>query len=49
MFNDHLKAVQRVLQEWGEPEPICRAGLLHSIYGTQGDTLFQTVLIKTGI
>lgn len=36
MFNDHLKAVQRVLQEWGEPEPICRAGLLHSIYGTQG-------------
>ena len=39
MFNDHLKAVQRVLEEWGEPEPICRAGLFHSIFGTQGNAL----------
>jgi hypothetical protein len=36
MFDDHLKAVQNVLKEWGEPEPVCRAGLFHSIYGTQG-------------
>lgn len=32
---DHLKGVHDLLQEWGNSEAICLAGLYHSIYGTQ--------------
>src|SRR5688572_21929288 len=38
----HLAAVYRLLAEQGYPEDVCRAGLFHSIYGTekfQGFTL----------
>ncbi len=33
LFGDHLRAVQRVLKEWGENEELQLAGLFHSIYG----------------
>ncbi len=31
---DHLVGCYSLLRAWGNPEPICRAGLFHSIYGT---------------
>jgi len=31
---DHLLGVYRLLESWGNPAEICRAGLFHSIYGT---------------
>jgi hypothetical protein len=31
---DHLLGVYRLLEDWGNPAEICRAGLFHSIYGT---------------
>jgi hypothetical protein len=31
----HLIAVHRILAEQGCPEEVCRAGMFHSIYGTQ--------------
>ncbi len=37
-FLHHLQAVQRVLEEWGAEPVVSRAGLFHSIYGTE---LFQ--------
>ena len=37
-FLHHLRAVQRVLEEWGAEPVVSRAGLFHSIYGTE---LFQ--------
>ncbi|KAK9805046.1 hypothetical protein WJX73_006614 [Symbiochloris irregularis] len=37
-FLDHLMGVSRVLQNWGEPQAVCDAGLFHSIFGTE---LFQ--------
>ncbi len=33
-FYTHLKGTHDLLQEWKNPEPICLAGLFHSIYGT---------------
>jgi hypothetical protein len=35
-FLSHLTGVEAVLRDWGEPEPVCLAGLFHSIYGTEG-------------
>jgi len=32
---DHLVGTHDLLQQWGNPEPVCLAGLFHSIYGTQ--------------
>ncbi|NQZ12228.1 MAG: hypothetical protein HRT35_34180 [Algicola sp.] len=34
-FFDHLKGVAKLLQDWGNGEAVCLAGLFHSIYGTQ--------------
>src|SRR5258708_1815449 len=33
-FYAHLEGTHDLLQSWGNPEPICLAGLFHSIYGT---------------
>lgn len=44
LFGDHLRAVQRVLKEWGEDEELQLAGLFHSIYGTEGFQDFQLSL-----
>jgi hypothetical protein len=35
-FLTHLKSVQRVLEQAGADPEVSRAGLFHSIYGTQG-------------
>ncbi|MDX1948173.1 MAG: hypothetical protein SFU86_22475 [Pirellulaceae bacterium] len=34
-FLDHLVAVDRDLAAWGCDEELCRAGMFHSIYGTE--------------
>ena len=31
---DHLTATYSLLKDWGNSEPVCMAGLFHSIYGT---------------
>ncbi|WP_182882621.1 2OG-Fe(II) oxygenase [Microbispora sp. H10949] len=31
----HLKGVHDLLRRWGAPEPVCVAGHLHSVYGTE--------------
>jgi len=33
-FYRHLKGVHDLLRDWGNPEPVCIAGLFHSVYGT---------------
>jgi hypothetical protein len=35
-FDEHLKGVQAVLRYWKAPNHLARAGLFHSIYGTEG-------------
>jgi hypothetical protein len=35
MLYDHLCGTHDLLQEWGNSEPVCAAGLFHSIYGTK--------------
>ena len=35
-FLSHLVGVYRVLKSWGAPEPLCLAGLAHSVYATEG-------------
>jgi len=32
----HLHATMRLLRRWGNPEPVCVAGLYHAVYGTGG-------------
>jgi len=32
---DHLVGTHDLLQAWGNSEPVCAAGLFHSIYGTK--------------
>jgi hypothetical protein len=32
---EHLAGTYELLREWGNVEPVCLAGLFHSIYGTQ--------------
>jgi uncharacterized protein DUF6817 len=34
-FLAHLVAVFHDLESWGAPQDVCRAGLFHSIYGTE--------------
>ena len=31
---DHLRGTHDLLHDWGNPQPVCTAGLFHSIYGT---------------
>ena len=31
---EHLKSTHDLLRDWGNPEPVCLAGLFHSAYGT---------------
>ena len=31
---DHLAGTCRLLRKWGCADPVCRAGLFHSVYGT---------------
>ena len=33
-LTQHLKGTYALLAEWGNPEPICLAGLYHAVYGT---------------
>ncbi len=40
----HLVGVYRDLEAWGCPEDVCRAGMFHSIYGTE---LFQGFKLPT--
>lgn len=35
-FLAHLEGTYRLLRRWGLPEPVCYAGLFHSMYGTDG-------------
>lgn len=35
-FDEHLKGVQAVLRYWDSPSHLTKAGLFHSIYGTEG-------------
>lgn len=37
-FLDHLKGTARLLQDWGNDQALCLAGLFHSIYGTEDFT-----------
>jgi hypothetical protein len=32
----HLHATMLLLRRWGNPEPVCLAGLYHAVYGTGG-------------
>lgn len=34
-FLEHLKGTARLLQDWGNDQALCLAGLFHSIYGTE--------------
>lgn len=34
-FLDHLIGTARLLETWGADDDVCRAGLFHSIYGTE--------------
>ena len=34
-FLDHLTGTAAILERWGASEQVCRAGLFHSIYGTE--------------
>jgi len=45
-FLHHLRAVHRVLEEAGADEAVCRAGLFHSIYGTEGFQDFSLPLAE---
>jgi hypothetical protein len=44
----HLIAVYRILQEHGCPEDVCRAGMFHSIYGTERFQGFTLPLQRRG-
>ena len=35
MLIDHLKGTYRILKRWGCADYLCKAGLCHSIYGTE--------------
>src|SRR5580700_8343652 len=32
---DHLMATSAILEGWNAPDRVCKAGLFHSIYGTE--------------
>ena len=40
----HLEGTYQLLQEWGNPTPLCLAGLCHAVYGTDG---FEISLLDT--
>ena len=44
VFSDHLRAVQDVIRSYNVESPVVSAGLLHSIYGTEGFQDFQLSL-----
>jgi hypothetical protein len=44
----HLVAVFRLLESQGYPEDVCRAGLFHSIYGTEKFQGFKLPLERRG-
>jgi len=48
-FDDHLKGVQAVLRYWGAPSHLTRAGLFHSIYGTEGFQGFSLPLTERAV
>merc|ERR1719343_1455492 len=41
-FANHLRGTWGILQAWGQPEEVCRAGLFHTIYG--GDLFIFSTL-----
>jgi hypothetical protein len=43
-FDSHLVGVQSILRNWDAAEHVCNAGLLHSIYGTEGFQGFKLPL-----
>lgn len=47
-FFTHLLAVYRDLKKWGCEEPVCLAGLFHSVYGTEGFRTFCLPLERRG-
>ena len=47
-FFAHLVAVYRDLQRWGEEEPVCLAGMFHSIYGTEKFRHFALSIERRG-
>ena len=47
-FLTHLIAVYRDLQVWGCDEAVCRAGMFHSIYGTEKFQKFALPLAERG-
>jgi hypothetical protein len=44
----HLVGVYRDLEAWGAPEEVCRAGMFHSIYGTEMFQGFKLALEQRG-
>lgn len=40
---DHMNGTAQLLRDWGNPDPICHAGLCHTVYGTFG---FPTTLLE---
>jgi hypothetical protein len=48
-FDDHLTGVQLILRHWRASEDVCRAGLFHSIYGTEGYQGFKLPLFNRPI
>jgi hypothetical protein len=48
VFLAHLIGVYRDLQTWGCDEDLCRAGLFHSIYGTERFQRFSLPLERRG-
>ena len=47
-FDSHLVGVQSILRNWDAPEHTCNAGLLHSVYGTEGFQGFKLPLDSRG-
>ncbi|HVX12225.1 MAG TPA: hypothetical protein VHC22_13675 [Pirellulales bacterium] len=48
IFLAHLIGVYRDLEAWGCDEEICRAGMFHSIYGTERFQKFSLPLTRRG-
>ena len=47
-FDEHLRGVQSVLRGWNSPDHIVKAGLFHSLYGTEGFQGFSLPLSERG-
>src|SRR5258708_11425671 len=48
VFLAHLIGVYRDLKDWDCDEDVCRAGMFHSIYGTEKFQLFSLPLARRG-